>query len=150
MRWKLVIFGGLAFFAVAFLVSYGTGQIIHQGVLVSTYQETSEFWRPELRADPPDMAALMPMWISRSLLTSLIVAFVYSTCRAAWKGPGWRKGLQGGFYLGLFSICFGLLGWAGVFNLPDKIWAWWSLDVFLCYLPAGAVLGWLGEKLDPE
>ncbi len=150
MRWKLVVIGGLAFFAVAFLISFGTGMVIHQNLLKETYEQYGSFWRPELMEEPPNMAALMPTWIPRGILSGLIVAFIYSGSRSAWKGPGWRKGLQGGFYVGLFSICFGLLGWSGVLNLPDKIWIWWSLDMFLCYLPAGAVLGWLGDKLAPE
>lgn len=43
-----------------------------------------------------------------------------------------------------------MAGLSGVFNLPAKIWIWWVVDQVLLYVPGGAVLGWLGEKLAPQ
>jgi hypothetical protein len=44
-------------------------------------------------------------------------------------------------------MCCFAAGYSGMFNLPDSIWAVWGLESFLYYLPGGAVLGWLGDKL---
>lgn len=148
-RWKLVVLGGLAFYVVTFVIGLATGPLIHQRALQETYRAHSELWRPELNQVPPDMGALMPRWITTGVIGSLIIAFVYGWVRPAWKGPGWKRGLQGGFVLGLLGIVYGPLGYSGVFNAPDEIWIWWGLEGFLYYLPGGAVLGWLGDKLDP-
>ena len=145
MNWKLIILGGLAMYVVMFLVSFATGPIIHEGVLAQAYLDNSSFWRPELNAVPPDMAALMPRWISTGLLTAFIFAGIFGVVRSAFAGPGWQQGLKYGVILGLLSCCFGM-GYSGVFNLPDKIWAWWGIESFFYYLPGGAVLGWLGDK----
>lgn len=148
MNWKLVVLGGLALYIVSFLVSFATGPLIHQGLLKDTYKAHSEYWRPELNQDPPDMAALMPRWISVGVLSSLILAALYGWIRPAFSGSGWRRGLSYGF---LLSIVFGVAfaGWSGVFNLPEKVWLWWGLETFAYYLPGGAALGWVGGKLAP-
>jgi hypothetical protein len=41
-------------------------------------------------------------------------------------------------------------GWSGVFNLPEMIWVWWSVDAFVVYLVGGAALGLVVGKLAPE
>ena len=64
MNWKLIIVGGLVFYVVMFVVSMVTGPVVHQGILLESYQATEQFWRPELRQVPPDMAALMPFPLS--------------------------------------------------------------------------------------
>ena len=148
-RWKLVVLGGIAYYIVTWIVSFATGPLIHEGVLKETYQSVSQLWRPELNQVPPDMAALLPRWITTGLIGSLIVAAIFGWVRPAFSGPGWKRGLLYGAVLGLFGIVWGPLGYSGVFNAPDKIWIWWSLEGFLYYLPGGAILGWLGGKLDP-
>jgi hypothetical protein len=145
MNWKLVVIGGIAFYIVTFLVSFITGPLIHQGVLDQPYKENAQFWRPELNQDPPDMAALMPRWITTGVITSLIIAALYGFVRPAFQGAGWKRGLLYGLGLAILT-CVSLAGYSGVFNLPDKIWLWWGFETFLYYLPAGAVLGVLGER----
>ena len=149
MNWKLVVLGALAFYVVTFLVSFITGPVVHEGILDEAYRANEEFWQPPLREDPPDMAAMMPRWIASGLLTSLILAAIYGCVRRAFDGPGWKKGLWYGLILSGFGICFSL-GYSGVFHLPDKIWFWWALEGFLYYLPGGAVLGWVAQKVAPE
>ena len=148
-KWKLVVLGGLAFYVVTFAVSLATGPVIHQNLLKETYQQHSQLWRPELNEDPPNMGALMPRWITTGVIGSLILAFTFTLVRPAFSGPGWKRGLKGAFALFLLGVAWGPLGYAGVFNAPDKIWIWWSLESLVYYLPAGAVLGWLADKLDP-
>ena len=147
-RWKLIVLGGLAYYIVTFIVGFATGPLIHEGVLKPTYQANSQLWRPELNQDPPDMAALMPRWITTGVIGSFIVAGIFGWIRPAFSGPGWKRGLQYGVVLGLLGIVC-CLGYSGIFNAPDKIWIWWAFEGFLYYLPGGAVLGWLGGKLDP-
>lgn len=149
MNWKLIILGGLAFYVVMFVVSFPTGMLVHEGVLDSSYRATTEFWRPELTQDPPDMAALMPRWITVGLLTTFIFAAIYGWIRGGLSGAPWQKGLKFGLMLSIVGCCF-MAGWSGVFNLPGKIWLWWGLEQFAYYLPGGIILGWLGEKLAPE
>jgi hypothetical protein len=146
---KLVVLGGLAYFVVTWILGFATGPLIHNGYLKADYQATSEFWRPELNQDPPDMAALMPRWLTTGLIGSFLVAWIYGQVRGAFAGPGWKRGLRYGFLLALLGGTFGLLGYAGIFNLPDKIWTVWFLESFLYYLVGGAVLGWVAERFAP-
>jgi hypothetical protein len=145
MTWKLVVLGGLAFYLVTFAVSMATGPLIHEGLLGPDYEATSEFWRPELNADPPEMAALMPRWISTGVINSLIFAAIFGCVHSGLGGSGWKKGLIFGAILAGLNATF-CAGFSGVFNLPDKIWIVWGLEGFLYYLPGGAVLGWLHQR----
>jgi len=148
MNWKLIILGGLAYYIVAFIVSFGTGAVIHEGILEEAYVATSNFWRPELRQVPPDMAALMPMWITVGVITSFVFAGVYGALRTAFSGPGWQRGLKFGFAAWLLQASV-MGNWSGVFDLPYDIWTWWAIDALICTLIAAAVLGLVAEKLAP-
>jgi len=148
MHWKLVVIGGLVFYVVIFLVSGATGPLIHNGVLLPLYEANAEHWRPELTADPPDMAALMPRWITTGLIGAFLTALVYAWVRPAFSGAGWKKGLKFGFAVWLLNLCW-FLGWSGIFDLPDVIWMWWAVEAFVAYLVGGLVLGWVAEKLAP-
>ena len=106
---------------------------------------TTEYWRPELTQDPPDMAALMPRWIATGLITTFILVGIYDNIRDAFDGSGIVKGHKFGFVL---SLIYGATaaGWSGVFNLPETIWAWWVAEGFFIYCLSGAVLGWYVGK----
>ena len=149
MNWKLIVLGGLVLYAVMFIISMITGPIVHEGVLDATYRANPEFWRPELNQDPPDMASLMPRWIGIGLLAALVQAALYGWIRGGFSGAPWLKGVKYGMLLAIVGGCM-MAGWSGVFNLPDKIWAVWGLEQFAYYLPGGAALGWVAEKLAPE
>ena len=148
MNWKLIVVGGLVFYIVMFVISFGTGIVIHSMILDEAYGATESFWRPELNQDPPDMAALMPLWITTGVITSLVLAAIYGWLRPA-LGSGWMAGAKFGIMLCIVMAAF-MAGLSGVFNLPAKIWIWWVVDQVLLYVPGGAVLGWLGEKLAPQ
>ncbi len=145
----LIVVGGLAYYLATFVVSMATGPLIHTGVLDPSYEATLEFWRPELREDPPDMAALMPMWIRNGLISAFVFAWLFSMMRPAFSGPGWKKGLKFGFIGATFGAMW-CLGFYGVFDLPAKIWAWWALEGYAYWLVGGAALGWVGGKWAPE
>jgi hypothetical protein len=148
MNWKLIVLGGLAYYITAFIVSMAGGALIHEGVLEDLYRATEDFWRPELRTDPPDMAALMPMWISIGLITSFILAGIYSVFRAALSGPAWQRGLKFGIAVWLLNTSL-MAAWQGIFNLPTEIWVWWSVDAAIYVLLGSIVLGIVAEKLAP-
>jgi len=149
MNWKLVVLGGLVFFVVTWIVGFATGPLIHNGVLLPLYKENAEFWRPELAQDPPDMAALLPRWITTGLIGAFLTALVYGWVRPAFAGPGWKKGLVFGVAVWLLNVTW-FLGWSGVFDLPDEIWIWWALEALLYFLIGGLALGWVAEKLAPS
>lgn len=144
-NWKLIILGGLAFYVVTFIISFATGPLIHEGYLKPEYQAHAALWRPELNQDPPDMAALMPRWVTTGVISSLLLAAIYGWVGKVFTGPGWLRGVKAGLLLGVIGITF-CLGYSGIFNASDKIWTVWALEGFLYYLPGGAVLGWLGAK----
>ena len=148
MNWKLIIVGGLAYYIAAFVVSFASGALIHEGVLDAAYTATSNFWRPELRQDPPDMAALMPMWITIGLITSFVLAGIYGVFRKALSGPAWQRGLKFGIAAWLLHAS-ALAGWSGVFNLPYKIWIWCGIDALIFTIVGSLVLGIVAEKLTP-
>jgi len=145
VNWKLIVVGGTVFYAAQWVVGMATGVFIHNGVLVPYYAATQEFWRPELNQVPPDMAALMPRWIASGLFSSFLLAFVFGWIRSSLAGAGWLKGLKFGAILSIFSAGF-MLGWSGVFNLPDAIWGWWWFESVLYFLFGGMVLGWFAQR----
>ncbi len=146
MQGKRILIGGSVHFVVTMIAGMGvTGPLIHNGVLKDAYRATVSFWRPELTKEPPDMGALMPMWITIGILSSLVIAFLYNSVRGSFDGPGWKRGLAFGFGLALFS-CVLMAGWSGVFNLPSTIWIWWAVEAFLMSLIGCAALGWAAEK----
>lgn len=148
MNWKAIILGGLAYYVTAFAVSMAGGVFIHEGVLDAAYRATESFWRPELVQDPPDMAALMPMWITTGILTSFIFAGIYLVFRDALSGPAWQRGLKFGVAMWLWGACL-MAAWSGVFNLPGKIWIWWGIDAAIYTIIGSIVLGIVAQKLAP-
>ena len=60
MNVKLILVGGIVFYAAQMIVSFATGPLLHEGILDEVYKAYAQFWRPELIQEPPDMAALMP------------------------------------------------------------------------------------------
>jgi len=150
MNWKITFIGGLAYYAAMFLVSLATGYFIHspQGVLFEAYQATAPFWRPELNAVPPDMGALMPMWVATGLVSALIAAGIYSVVRSSLAGAAWQRGLKFGAIAALFGVIYAI-GYRGVLNLPDEIWAWWIVDGIILRLAGGVVLGIVAQKIAP-
>ena len=142
---KVIIGGGLLMYIAMFAVGMAAGVVIHQGVLEEIYDQTTQFWRPELNQEPPDMAAMMPRWISTGLLTAFILAGIYDNIRSGFDGGAVLKGVKYGVVLGLIYLCFSL-GYSGVFNLPDALWGWWTLEGFLNFIVGGAVLGWFTGK----
>ena len=150
MNWKIVFVGGLVYYVTMFVVSLGTGYFIHapEGVLFETYRATASFWRPELNADPPDMAALMPMWVATGLIGSFLGAGVYSVIRSSLTGAAWQRGMKFGVIAIVFAF-INMLGYWGVFNLPNNIWQWWFIDMVILQLIAGTVLGLVAQKLAP-
>jgi hypothetical protein len=146
---KVIVLGGLAMYITQFIVSMITGPFIHENILVDAYIATSSFWRPELTQVPPDMAALLPRWITTGVITAFIITAIYDNIRSAFDGSGLLKGMKFGFVAFLFSACLSA-GWSGVFNLPSEIWIWWSADFLVMYLVGGAVLGLVTAKLSPE
>lgn len=146
MNLKIVFVGGLVYYIVSFVAGYGAAFITHNGILVESYHATAAFWRPELMSEPPDMAALMPLWIGVGLVTSFIAAGVYDVFRGALSGPGWQRGLKFGIVLGLL---FGgvYMSLFGVFALPLFIWTVWAIEGLVLTALSGAALGAVAEKL---
>lgn len=54
---KVIVVGGLAMYVTHWIISMGTGPLIHEGILTEMYEANEPFWRPELNQQPPDMAA---------------------------------------------------------------------------------------------
>ena len=143
---KLILLGGLVFYAAQFVVAMVTGMFIHEGVLDPIYASVPEFWRPELNQDPPDMAALMPRWIATGLIGAFVGVFFWDNIRSALGGSGAAAGAKFGFLMALFYASF-CLGNSGIFNLPGSIWMWWAIDGTVIFLVGGAALGWITPKL---
>jgi hypothetical protein len=143
MNWKCIIIGAIVFFIVTNILGmFVSGTIIHEGILDPIYMANQSFWRPELNQDPPDMAALMPMWMLNSFISSLIVAGLYCCYRGCLSGPEWKRGMIFCFSLAIF-YCGTLLAFSGVFNLPGKLWLWWAIDGLVIYSIGGLGMGWV-------
>ena len=145
---KVILLGGLAFYVTQFIVSMGAGPLIHQGVLEEIYRANEGFWRPELNMDPPDMAALMPLWLTTGVIIAFIMAGIFDNIRSAFDGSATVKGVKFGVVAFLFAVSMNA-AWSGIFNLPYEIWVWWSVESLVVYLVSGAVLGLVTAKLSP-
>lgn len=151
MNWKIAIIGGIVAYVAMFVVGFGTGYFIHSpeaGVLAETYRATASFWRPELNAVPPDMMALMPMWITTGIIGAVIIGAIYSIVRSSLTGAAWQRGLKFGVVVALFGLV-NLLGYWGVFNLPNNVWQWWFIEGTILNLVGGIVLGIVAQKIAP-
>ena len=148
MNLKVILIGGVAYYAAQWVVGMVTGPLIHGGVLVEAYQATATFWRPELMKKPPDMAALLPMWITAGLIGAFLSAAIYMWIRPALSGTGWQRGVKFGVIAFIFQLVV-TLGFQGVFNLPMQIWVWWCVEAAAYLLIGGAALGWVAQKLAP-
>jgi len=148
MNLKVILIGGVVYYSAQWVVGMVTGPLIHNGVLVEAYQATATFWRPELMKQPPDMAALLPMWITTGLIGAFLSAAVYDWIRPALAGAGWQRGLKFGVIAVIFHLV-ATLGFQGVFNLPMQIWVWWCVEAVAYLLIGGVVLGWVVQKLSP-
>lgn len=149
MNAKIIFAGGLAMYVTQFVIAMATGPLIHEGVLVDAYMATAGFWRPELMADPPDMAALLPLWITTGIVGALVIAGIYGVVRSAFAGAGWLRGAKFGFTVWLVQLV-SMAGWSGVFNLPYEIWGWWAAEGAAYMIVGGIVLGLVAEKLSPQ
>lgn len=89
---KVIVAGGLAMYVAQFLLSMVTGPLIHNNILTELYIANASFWRPELNQDPPDMAALMPRWITVGVIAAFIMAAIYDNIRAALDGSALLRG----------------------------------------------------------
>lgn len=147
-NWKLVFIGGLVYYVVQFAIGMVSGPLLHEGILQEAYRANEQFWRPELNQVPPDMAALLPRWITTGLIATFLATAVYGWVRPALSGAPWQRGVKFGVISIVFHTGF-VLGYSGVFNLPDFIWGWWWVEGLAYYLVGGAALGWVAEKLDP-
>jgi len=147
MKLKIVLLGGLVHYVTSFIAGMLTAMVTHQGILQPYYKATALFWRPELRSEPPDMAALMPLWIAVGLLASVVTAGVYSVSRNALSGLGWQRGAKFGFALGLLYAAMDA-NLYGVFDLPAFIWLVWALEGIVLSVLAGAAMGAAVQKLD--
>ncbi|MGE0031460.1 MAG: hypothetical protein AB7T20_10115 [Steroidobacteraceae bacterium] len=151
MNWKVVVIGGVVYYVALFTLSMVLGIVVHDpqsGLLAEAYGATMSFWRPELFQEKPDPDLMLKMWIPSGLLCAFLAAGIYSVIRSSLAGPAWMRGLKFGIISSIFAI-IGVLGYRGVFNLPDQIWTWWTVGAVVMYLPAGVVLGWIAQKLAP-
>jgi hypothetical protein len=85
MNAKLILFGGLVFYAVTWILSFVTGPVVHNGLLMDSY------------------------------LATAAIAMSYS----------------------------------GFFNLPDRIWFWWSVESLAGLVIGCAVLAWVADRWAP-
>lgn len=145
---KVILLAGLAYWVVQFAIGMLVGGFVHNNLLAELYDQTASFWRPALNEDPPDMAAMMPIWIPVGIIVALVTAFIYDNVRAALGSPPWKNGLKFGVLAFLFGAIFSAANWT-VFNLPADIWLWWNVEHLLMYLVAGTVLGIVTAKLAP-
>ena len=144
---KVILLGGLAYYVGQFVTSMLSAPFIHEGILAETYTATAVFWRPELMAD--DMAALMPRWITTGLIAAFIQACIYDNFRSLLNGSGVVKGIKFGLVAFLFYFCFSI-GFSGIFNLPETVWLWWSVEAILYFIVGGAAMGFVVSKLSSD
>lgn len=146
MNWKVILGGGLAMYVAQFLMSMLTGSFIHENILNDAYMANASFWRPELNQDPPDMAALMPLWITMGLISSFVIASIYSFINGAFCGSAVVKGAKFGLMVWAIQAMY-TMGLSGIFNLPYEIWLWWLVEFALMGIVGGIVLAVVAEKL---
>jgi len=148
MNIKAILIGGFAFYLVTWLVSMVTGPLLHEGLLDAAYRAHPAFWRPELMQDPPDLAALMPRWVTTGLILAFVLAALYTRVRPVISGQGWMRGATFGFAVWVLVAAL-MATWTGIFNLPDGIWFWWAMEGLAMYVLGGAALAWVADRWAP-
>ena len=142
---KVIFLGGLVYYIVMWVISMVSGMVIHEGILDPIYTAHQEFWRPELNQDPPDIASLMPRWITTGLIGAFIGAGIYDNIRSAFSGSGAVQGAKFGVVMALIYASTAA-GWSGIFNLPEAVWFWWAVEGVVIYIIGATVLGWFVGK----
>ena len=150
MNIKLIVLGTIAYFVTAQIIGAVTGMLIHGegGMLEATYRAYAAMWRPELNETPPNLGALMPLWLTSSLINSLLVTIAFCLVRPALQGGVAAQGIKFGVIAALFMA--GLYGmYFGIFGLPGALWLIWGLEGLLIYSLGGIALAAIGNKLAP-
>lgn len=151
MNIKLIVLGTIAYFITAQVIGAITGMFVHGegGLLEATYKSYAAMWRPELNETPPNLGALMPLWITTGLINSLIVAITFSLIRPALQGGVIAQGLKYGVIASLFMA--GLYGmYFGIFALPGSLWLAWGLEGLVMCCVGGIVLAAVADKFAAE
>lgn len=146
---KNILLGGLVMYVAMFAISMALGPLIHEGFLDPIYKANQAFWRPELNQDPPDLGSLMVRWVTVGLVVTFVHAGIYDNIRSALSGSGLVSGLKFGILVAIFYAGTGA-GFSGIFNLPNELWLWWSLEGLFMYGIGGAALGWFIGKFGSD
>lgn len=149
MNIKFVLLGGIAYFLVTQIIGAISGSLVHGpgGALEATYKTYAAMWRPELNATPPDLMALMPLWLTTAAVNALLVAAVFDLIRTSLSGGAVAQGLRFGLTVSLIMV--GLYGlYFGIFALPPKVWIFWGVEGLLSYCLGGIGLAWVGAKFN--
>ena len=78
---------------IGFAFLFGTDYVIHQNLLMSLYEQTSELWRPT-----ETMMDFFPLMLGAQFLMSAITAMIFTR---NYEGKGIMEGVRFGFLLGL-------------------------------------------------
>lgn len=147
MNIKFVLIGTVAWFLISQVIGMVSGMLIHGpgGALNATYMEFAAMWRPELNQQPPDMAALLPLWMSMAALNALLMAVIYELIRPALNAGLVANGVRFALVTGLTMTALYAMHF-GLFALPARVWIFWGIEGALNYLLGGIALAFIAGR----
>lgn len=128
-------FFGAAIALFVFLFIYDW--IVHGVLLMNTYMQTAQLWRPEM-----DMKAMMPLCLFLKVLFVLWLTYIFTQL---YKNGGVKHGVQFGIYIG---VLLGLSAASSYIWLPipaSLAWGWLFSNVIMG-IAGGAILGAIYRK----
>jgi len=141
MNIKAIALGSIAFFITYFAVGFLTGWWIHEQILQTIYAANGTVWQPALAQQGINHINLMPSVLAFMLITSILLTLLFDSLREAMRGSVVVKGIKFGLMVWLIASLV-MLAWSAVFNLPGKLWVWWSIDLLIKFVTASAVMAW--------
>jgi hypothetical protein len=124
--------------SVAVLIAIAVMEFVIHGMLLSDlYRQTPALWRPQ--AQMQQMAWIF--WVGY-LVFALFFALIY--VKGYEKGkPGLGQGLRFGFYLGAMLSVMHSFVWYVILPIPLALAFYWFIAIFVEFIVAGAVAGWV-------
>jgi hypothetical protein len=132
MRFKRLIIATIA----VFLSLEAMDFVVHNIILMSTYESLSHLWRP-------DMGSKMWIFVLATLVTSFLFVYIFSK---GYENKGVMEGVRFGIVAGLFMTVMGNCGSYVYLPIPLSLAVKWFVFGMVEFIICGAVAALIYKK----